>query len=28
MTITRSGPYIMDVRRTMQHAVDTGMIGA
>ncbi len=28
MTITRSGPYIMDVRRTMQHAVDIGMIGA
>ena len=28
MKITRSGPRIMDVRRTMQHAVDIGMIGA
>jgi len=28
MKISRTGPKIMDVRRTMQHAVDIGMIGA
>jgi len=28
MKIARSGPRIMDVRATMQYAVDTGMIGA
>lgn len=28
MQISRSGPKIMDIRRTMQHAVEKGMIGA